>query len=61
MIVDAPKCIILCNLTFLKDKYFISDVIKNNWINLELYFQSMEFSNFYRFFLNFCEYFEFIF
>ena len=30
--------------------------MKEIWINLELYFESYEFSNFYGFFLNFSEF-----
>ena len=35
----------------------ISDQMKEIWINLELYFESYEFSNFFRFILNFSEFF----
>ena len=38
----------------------ISDPMKLIWINLELYFESYEFSNFYDFFKNFLNFYEFL-
>ena len=35
----------------------ISDQMKEIWINLELYFESYDISNFSKFFLNFSEFF----